>query len=97
MTCFPEAQRKAQAEIDAVIGQERLPSITDRDRLPYCYALMLEIFRWIPVAPMGEPDTPVRCMESYLCMIGFPHQLIEDDFHAGYFLPKGTLVLVNIW
>ncbi|KAI1788998.1 cytochrome P450 [Ganoderma leucocontextum] len=80
MTCFPDIQLKAQAEIDAVIGQDRLPSIADKDRLPYLHALMLEILRWMPVAPMG-----------------FPHQLIEDDFHAGYFLPKGTLVLVNIW
>ncbi|TBU32024.1 cytochrome P450 [Dichomitus squalens] len=80
MTCYPEVQRKAQAEIDTVIGQERLPSIADKDLLPYCYALMLEILRWLPVAPMG-----------------FPHQLIEDDFHASYFLPKGTLVMVNIW
>lgn len=30
-------------------------------------------------------------------LTGFPHQLTEDDVHAGYFIPKGTLVMVNIW
>ncbi|RPD66668.1 cytochrome P450 [Lentinus tigrinus ALCF2SS1-7] len=80
MSCFPEVQRKAQAELDAVIGPDRMPTIADRERLPYLNAVMLEILRWIPVAPMG-----------------FPHQLTEDDVHAGYFIPKGTLVMVNIW
>ncbi|KAI0824640.1 cytochrome P450 [Trametes gibbosa] len=80
MSCFPEAQRKAQAEIDAVIGNDRLPTIEDRERLPYLNALVLEVLRWIPVAP-----------------IGFPHQLTEDDFHRGYFLPKGTIVMANVW
>ena len=28
---------------------------------------------------------------------GFPHLLIEDDVHEGYYIPKGTLVMVNIW
>ncbi|PIL24645.1 cytochrome P450 [Ganoderma sinense ZZ0214-1] len=80
MTCFPEVQRKAQAEIDAVLGSERLPIITDKDRLPYMHALVLEVLRWLPVAPLA-----------------FAHQLIEDDVHAGYLLPKGSLVTVNVW
>lgn len=56
MSCFPEAQRKAQAEIDALIGKSRLPTLKDRDALPYLNALMLEVLRWIPVAPMGESE-----------------------------------------
>ncbi|KAI0370175.1 cytochrome P450 [Pilatotrama ljubarskyi] len=80
MSCFPDVQRKAQAEVDAVIGHDRLPALQDRDKLPYLNALVLEVLRWLPVAPMA-----------------FPHQLVEDDFHEGYFLPKGTLVLPNIW
>ncbi|KAH9850080.1 cytochrome P450 [Lenzites betulinus] len=80
MSCFPEAQRKAQAEIDAIIGNDRLPTLADRERLPYLNALVLEVLRWIPVAP-----------------IAFPHQLTEDDFHRGHFLPKGTVVIANVW
>lgn len=28
---------------------------------------------------------------------GIPHRLMQSDFHAGYFLPKGTAVIANIW
>jgi cytochrome P450 len=53
MTLFPDAQRKAQDEIDRVIGNDRLPKLLDRDRLPYINALHSEIYRWRPVAPTG--------------------------------------------
>jgi len=33
MTLFPEAQKKAQAEIDVVIGTDRLQTYTDRESL----------------------------------------------------------------
>ncbi|KZT28780.1 cytochrome P450 [Neolentinus lepideus HHB14362 ss-1] len=55
MMLYPEAQKKAQAEIDAVIGNDRLPSLSDRDQLPYVGALVKEVFRWHPVAPLGLP------------------------------------------
>jgi len=53
MTLFPEAQAKARAEIDAVIGSDRLPSFADRDSLPYVEALVKEVLRWNAVAPAG--------------------------------------------
>ena len=53
MVLFPEAQRKAQAEIDRVIGPDRLPSLADRENLPYVEALVKEVFRFNPVAPLG--------------------------------------------
>ena len=55
MTLHPEAQAKAQAEIDSVIGTDRLPTLADRDQLPYVEALVKEVFRWNPVAPQGAP------------------------------------------
>ncbi|KAI0036969.1 cytochrome P450 [Vararia minispora EC-137] len=55
MVLFPEAQKKAQAEIDAVIGQDRLPTMADRPHLPFVTALHSEVLRWQPVAPMGLP------------------------------------------
>jgi len=45
MTCFPEAQSKAQEELDRVIGQGRLPEIEDQPHLPYLEALLKEINR----------------------------------------------------
>ena len=54
MVLYPEVQRKAQAEIDAVVGSDRLPSWRDRDDLPYVDALCKELLRWLPVAPIGK-------------------------------------------
>jgi len=51
MPLFPDVQKKAQAEIDAVIGPDRLPSFADRDNLPYIEALVNEVFRWNAVVP----------------------------------------------
>lgn len=55
MTLYPEVQRKAQDEIDALTRGERLPVYSDRERLPYVEALVKEIHRWHPVAPLGVP------------------------------------------
>jgi hypothetical protein len=30
-------------------------------------------------------------------MTGFPHCVAEDDIHDGYYIPKGSLVMPNIW
>lgn len=30
-------------------------------------------------------------------MTGFPHRVTEDDVHDGYYIPKGSMVLSNIW
>ena len=53
MVLFPEKQRLAQAELDTVIGSDRLPTIKDKSALPYVTALMTEVFRWKPVVPLG--------------------------------------------
>lgn len=51
MVQFPEAQKKAQRELDTVIGPDRLPEFADRDALPYVRALVKELMRWHSVAP----------------------------------------------
>ncbi|KZT72684.1 cytochrome P450 [Daedalea quercina L-15889] len=55
MTCYPDVQKKAQVEIDRVIGNDRLPKLTDRGELPYVRALTWEVLRWQPIAPLGIP------------------------------------------
>jgi cytochrome P450 len=57
MLLFPDVQRKAQQEIDSVVGTDRLPHFEDRDNLPYIDALIQETLRWIPVTPMGVIHT----------------------------------------
>lgn len=57
MTMFPEVQAKAQAEIDRVVGTERLPTLDDRGSLPYVEAIMKETLRWHSVVPTALPHT----------------------------------------
>ncbi|KIJ28354.1 hypothetical protein M422DRAFT_189820, partial [Sphaerobolus stellatus SS14] len=60
MCLNPRVQAKAQAELDRVIGQDRLPSLADRKTLPYVEAVMKEVLRWAPVAPSGVPHQLVQ-------------------------------------
>ncbi|KAM5368098.1 hypothetical protein ACJZ2D_009702 [Fusarium nematophilum] len=80
MTAYPEAQRKAQEEIDRVVGQDRLPSLSDRENLPYVDAVVKEALRWHPVAPMA-----------------LPHASSQADVINGYAIPKGAMLLPNVW
>uniref|UniRef100_P9WEI7 Cytochrome P450 monooxygenase claR n=1 Tax=Ampulloclitocybe clavipes TaxID=56467 RepID=CLAR_AMPCV len=80
MVLYPEVQKKAQKEIDTVIGTDRLPTLDDRSRLPYIEAVLKEVLRWHPIGPMG-----------------IPHRVTEDDVYNGYLIPKGAIVLPNLW
>lgn len=53
MILFPEVKKKAQKEIDNVIGIDRLPNLEDRARLPYVDRVVQEVLRWLPVTPIG--------------------------------------------
>ncbi|KIK38430.1 hypothetical protein CY34DRAFT_809316, partial [Suillus luteus UH-Slu-Lm8-n1] len=68
MTLFPDVQKKAQAEIDAVVGTDRLPAFADRNSLPYIEALVTEILRWNVVGPTPIPHrvTEDDIHEGYL-------------------------------
>lgn len=80
MTLFPDAQRKAQEEIDLVVGTSRLPVLSDRASLPYVNAVLMEALRWHPVAPMG-----------------LPHAAKAEDVVDGFYIPKGAIILPNVW
>jgi cytochrome P450 len=53
MLVYPDVQRKAQEEVDRVIGHDRLPEIDDAPQLPYVQAVVNECLRWLPVVPIG--------------------------------------------
>lgn len=42
---YPEVQRKARAELDRVIGKDRLPTHDDEPDLPYITAIYREAIR----------------------------------------------------
>ncbi|THH33233.1 hypothetical protein EUX98_g1008 [Antrodiella citrinella] len=96
MMLEPDVQRKAQAEIDAVIGQDRLPNFTDRDHLPYIDAVE------------GSNEIPHYFTERYVTLFmrhlgtidvimltGGPRRAMKDDVLRGYFIPEHSLILLN--
>ncbi|RDB18406.1 hypothetical protein Hypma_000372 [Hypsizygus marmoreus] len=51
----PEALKKAQQEIDEVVGSEQLPTFDDQDSLPFVTAIVKETLRWRDVTPIAVP------------------------------------------
>lgn len=46
MLTFPEVMKKAQEEVDRVVGYDRMPEFHDKDRLPYVLAVINETLRY---------------------------------------------------
>ena len=80
MVTYPDVQKSAQAELDAVVGRTRIPTFSDFQHLPYIRAMVKEMLRWRPVDP-----------------VGLPHLSAEDDWYDGMFIPKGTIIMANVW
>ena len=54
MVLYPDVMRKAQHELDTVVGGSRLPTFDDALNLPYVRAIVMEVLRWRPVGPLGS-------------------------------------------
>ncbi|KAI0056133.1 cytochrome P450 [Artomyces pyxidatus] len=57
MIVHPDVQARAHAEIDAVVGRDRVPTFADIPHLPYVRALVKETLRWRPAFPLGMPHS----------------------------------------
>ncbi|THH27825.1 hypothetical protein EUX98_g6365 [Antrodiella citrinella] len=55
MAMFPTVQKKAQEELDRIVGLHRLPEFDDFEKMPYVRAIVMEVMRWVPVLPFGIP------------------------------------------
>lgn len=53
MLLYPDVQKRAQDELDAVVGRTRAPTFADLPRLPYIRAMVKEVVRWRPVTPLA--------------------------------------------
>ncbi|EMD33935.1 hypothetical protein CERSUDRAFT_107728 [Gelatoporia subvermispora B] len=53
MVLHPDVQKRAQEELAKIVGPGRLPEFSDRESLPYIFAIIKECTRWIPVVPLG--------------------------------------------
>ncbi|KAJ7930344.1 cytochrome P450 [Mycena leptocephala] len=79
MALHPQIQKTAQKALDASLGG-RLPDFSDYGHTPYIEALINEVLRWNPVAP-----------------VGIFHATSQDDAYRRYVIPKGSVVVPNIW
>ncbi|KDQ59104.1 hypothetical protein JAAARDRAFT_33832 [Jaapia argillacea MUCL 33604] len=59
MILYPSVQKKAQEELDRVVGRLRLPDFEDRENLPYINALVKETMRWQPITPLAVVHSPI--------------------------------------
>jgi cytochrome P450 len=64
MLIYPDVQDKAQAEVDHVVGRDRLPELEDRKQMPYVEGVVNECLRWLPVLPVGEHTSAARTWVS---------------------------------
>ncbi|EEB88897.1 hypothetical protein MPER_13076 [Moniliophthora perniciosa FA553] len=64
MISYPEVQLKAQEELNTVIGRSRIPTLQDMDNLPYVRAVVKEVLRWRPPAPIGVAHASLEVMSG---------------------------------
>ncbi|THU86092.1 cytochrome P450 [Dendrothele bispora CBS 962.96] len=57
MTLHPEIQTKARAEIDNCVGNLRLPTLDDKESLPFVRSVITEVMRLYPPTPLGFPHS----------------------------------------
>lgn len=55
MIKYPSVQKKAQQEIDAIVGDKRSPLWSDYAKLSYVGMIVKETMRWRPVTPLAFP------------------------------------------
>lgn len=98
MLAHPEIQKRAQAEIDTVLNQQRLPDFTDQPSMPYVTAIAREVLRMAPPAPTGQSFFTLCNFDAVLIyVLAFPHYIETDDVYRGYRIPAKSTVLMNVW
>lgn len=60
MVLFPHVQKKAQEELDHIVGQGRLPTLNDEQDLPYIAAVIKEVLRWNVLSPIGFAHRAIK-------------------------------------
>jgi cytochrome P450 len=104
MVMYPDVVKKAQEELDRVVGGERLPSFKDRGKLPYIEAICKEVFRCISFLTSVTVEISHCLLDSFysyrwgpVVPVCVPHVSTKDDVYEGYRIPKGSLVCPNIF
>ncbi|OAL30296.1 hypothetical protein AYO20_08774 [Fonsecaea nubica] len=74
-------KKKARAQLDDVVGTDRLPQVSDLANLPYIRQVMKEVVRWMPTTVAGA----------------IPHAARNQDEIDGYIIPQGATIVLAVW
>ncbi|KAF5346111.1 hypothetical protein D9758_009957 [Tetrapyrgos nigripes] len=97
MIHFPEAQRRAQQQLDEVVGRSRIPSLADFKHLPYIRAIVQEA-RLVFLCLASLTLDNFRYLDGDL-LLHLDRRIVQsrsDDYYEGYYIPKGTFCMPNI-
>lgn len=79
----PDIQEKVHAELDSVIGPDRLPVLGDKEKLPYFWMFLKEVFRFRIVSPVMAPHYAVEDIT------------LHDTKGKEFFIPRGTSIFMH--
>ncbi|KAF7376826.1 O-methylsterigmatocystin oxidoreductase [Mycena sanguinolenta] len=88
MALYPDVQRRAHAELNAIVGRGRLPDFEDKGKLPYLSAILKETLRWKAVTPLGVPHCTTEADEYNGWHI--PAKTTASQYIGNAPRPKGT-------
>jgi len=94
MVLNPEVQEKARQDLDRVVGRDRLPSLSDRSKLPYVDRIFYETERYVDnlwlnvLKPFA--DHVMTLDGILLLLLGFLTSLTKTIFTGTCSSQKGT-------
>lgn len=83
MLHYPDVQKKAQAELDAVVGQDRMPEYEDKENLLYIQAIIKETLRSVILWFIVKDYSEVSRWRPVAILGGSPHAVTADDVYNG--------------
>ena len=89
MMAYPDVQQRVQKEIDAVVGRDRLPKLSDKPDLPYTEAVIHEIQRYGGIVFIGLPRQTAEETEFR------GYTIPKDTFIMSYF--RSTTRDPDVW
>lgn len=79
----PDVQRKVHEELDRVVGPDRVPTIEDRENMPYFWAFIKEVMRIRLVSPVMAPHYAIEDMT------------LHDTEGKEYSVPAGAAIFMH--
>ncbi len=101
MLLFPEVQTRVAAEMDEIVGHDRMPPLADLPNLPYLKAAWTESLRWRPPVPLCKLTFIIYWISFLMRLtaafnVAIPHKNTTEDVYNGYRIPKGTIIYSNV-